>query len=281
MNRTGYNIRIAYQFPSDNVPFLSITSEAGNMYASYLQKTHGTWRSTSTDEQVFEVDLDGLRIIRVFCLYNHNLYFSSKIKIELFTDEAFTNLVYTITKDGITPLYGIGMGMLGITPLGGYSTEVGQRLPSSVIWMPKKIAAYARITITDTNNPDGYIQASRMILGDYWEPTFNFEPGYSSGPVTNSKQITLQNGSTYANRLTQQRDTTVALKNLLPEEELIIYEFLSKVDLNQHVLISTYPLEGSAIEQLHTILGNLTSWDKVTHDSLNIRSVSFNFREVI
>ena len=251
------------------------------MYASYLQKTHGTWRSTSTDEQVFEVDLDGLRIIRVFCLYNHNLYFSSKIKIELFTDEAFTNLVYTITKDGITPLYGIGMGMLGITPLGGYSTEVGQRLPSSVIWMPKKIAAYARITITDTNNPDGYIQASRMILGDYWEPTFNFEPGYSSGPVTNSKQITLQNGSTYANRLTQQRDTTVALKNLLPEEELIIYEFLSKVDLNQHVLISTYPLEGSAIEQLHTILGNLTSWDKVTHDSLNIRSVSFNFREVI
>ena len=196
-------------------------------------------------------------------------------------DSDFENIVYSTMVDGVIPLYGIGDGPLGIIPLGGYSSEVGQRIPSSVVWMPKTIASFARITLIDGDNPDGYIQASRLLLGDYWEPTFNFEPGYSSGPITNSKQISLQNGAIYANRMAQQRDMSISFKNLMPEEEVTVFEFVSHVDLNQHILVSTYPLEGSAIEQLHTVLGNVTNWSKVSHESLNTRSFSFDVKGVL
>ena len=37
------------------------------------------------------------------------------------------------------------------------------------------------ITVTDTTNPTGYVEASRLVAGTYWEPTINADYGASIG----------------------------------------------------------------------------------------------------
>lgn len=274
-------IRLAYRFPSDDKPFISYTSEAGNMLAKHLQKPYKSWRSTSLNDQIFVIDLNGLQNIGVFCLYGHNLFFTAFFTIELYLNSELTNLVYSTTINAYTPLYGIGEGLLGITPLGGYSEQLGDKLPLSIVWIEKTVASFAKITISDPENPAGYMQASRLVLGDYWQPNFNFTPGYASVIASSSEQITTADGGTFANRKAQQRKSTVSFKNLLPNEETEMFKLVTYVDKNKHVLVSAYPLEGTSIEQLHNILGFLVDWEPMNHENVNQRTFGFSIQESI
>lgn len=52
---------------------------------------------------------------------------------------------------------------------------------------------YWRLEITDTANPDGYIEISELYLGSYYEPDHNFKHGYGQ----DSKSITTKNKTAY------------------------------------------------------------------------------------
>lgn len=44
----------------------------------------------------------------------------------------------------------------------------------TAVWFPNQVAGkYCKITVEDSLNPKGYIDCSRIVIGGYWESTFN------------------------------------------------------------------------------------------------------------
>lgn len=297
---TNSNARIAYKFWSDLNQFVSFTSESGNMLASNLQnhQPSSLWRSTTTAAQHFVMDFGGLKKVTFICLYNHNFSYNAVIKLHIGLDADVVNYyglgegglgqtilgvpdnVYSYTFNAVKGFYAIGQGSLGIVRLGGYSDEAIY-MPFSLFWLPDEnvLGSYAKLSILDTTNPDGYIQCGRLLLGEHWSPDFNFEYGQSIKRVTNSKQLLMDNGATRASRLASYREMSLAFKNITYLESPIIDEMCNLVDLDKNVLISVYPGVGTTEEALNTMLAFFTEWSETTRDTLCQRSFNFKARE--
>jgi hypothetical protein len=116
------------------------------------------------------------------------------------------------------------------------------------------------IDIVDTSNPIGYIDCSRIVLGDYWEPKHNFEPGVSKEVVDSSSST-----RTYSGDLRVDRGTIHETINfnfaLLPESDVEQLEnILRFVGTNRYILVSMVPEYGSKkIEEYYTIYGVRTN----------------------
>lgn len=277
------NIRIAYQFWSDALPFLTYTSESGNMLASNLQNQQPSslWRSSSLALQVFKINLKGLRQVSLLSIYNHNFSITATVRLELAMDADFTNVIFDQTYKTMLPIYGIGQDMLGISPLGGYSTE-GISLPYSVFWITPMVCRYARVSILDAANSSGYIQCGRLVVGNYWTPTGgNLKYGYELNRVTTSKQIQMDSGATRASQLATYREMQISFEFLTAGDELTFHEILQKIDLYKNILVAVYPEEGTSNERLHTMLCFLVEWHGTARDSLCSRSGGFKTREAL
>lgn len=261
---------------------ITATSEAGNMVANRLLRNQiqTPWRSVGVNAQILQGVLLGTKSVSCLCLYAHNLSFAATIRLQLSLDN-FVTTTFDQTWDAILPTYGFGLDPFGLIPFGGY--EITQRTPYSVFYFDKKLGSYYRITITDLTNPDGYIQAGRLMLGDYWTPEFNVEYGDYSRDRKNTNVVTeSESGALFEKQGISYRSYEITLKKLTENDELRIDDLVKKAGKGGHVLFSAYPnYQNKSVERLHTALCVIDSSSKVTRSSFRFRNNSLVLREVV
>lgn len=263
---------------------ITATSQAGNMVASRLLGTsiQLPWRSTSTAAQVLSGTFADLKSCNYLCLYAHNLSYGATMRLQLSLDASFSSPTYDNTWDAVLPAYGFGVDSFGIEPFGGYTPN--KQTPYSVFWFDNSLAQFWRVTITDTGNPDGYIQAGRLMLGDYWDcedVRSNILYGYKRGVDNLAKLQRSYSGEVYVDRNKPYRKFSLGFGTLTENDEQNLYDMVTTCGLNGHVLFSAYPESDTTEGNAHTSLCRIVSSSESTRANFIWREQSFVLEEVI
>src|SRR5690606_11043410 len=112
------------------------------------------------------------------------------------------------------------------------------------------------IVIDATNKPVGYIDCAKIVVGKFWEPTFNFENGVDLN-ITDSSTISTTNaGEVVYDRgyIRSKLEFKYALLNDADKNKLV--EIFKECGIYKNILVSLFPTtaaEQTANEALYTI----------------------------
>lgn len=238
---------------------LTVTSEAGTYVKENLQNVQPgrIWRSTDLTDQVITCDLQKQRECTGFALYAHNLSINSAITFEVFADPGLVDLVYTTTFPGVTPEYGWGTQPLGLYGLGGYSDE-GIIQTFSTHWTAGVVVGQSiRVTISDSANPDGYIEAGRLKIGAAVDVPV--APGYSMGFSEQTSLTRTRGGALRSDNRPAYRWANIDTTLMDITEETRLMDLFEEVGRRSDVLWAAFPGESTTRERRNTILGRITS----------------------
>jgi hypothetical protein len=136
--------------------------------------------------------------------------------------------------------------------------------------------------ITDTNNTAGYVEASRLVIGDYWSPTYNTSFGLMAAPKSLSTNSRTESGDLVTNRGIQYNTMSFDLTWLNPADRLIFTKIIKSNGINKGLLISLFPdaAEDYDKEQTFQIYGKLTQVPDLTHPMYTMYSSKVDIEEI-
>jgi len=136
------------------------------------------------------------------------------------------------------------------------------------------------ITITDTSLT--YIEASRLVIGDYWSPTYNTSFGLVSAPKSLSSNSRTESGDLVTNRGIQYNSMSFDLAWLNPADRKIFTKILKSNGINKPLFISLFPdaSEDFDKEQTYQIYGKLVSLSDITHPMYTMYTAKVDIEEI-
>ena len=137
------------------------------------------------------------------------------------------------------------------------------------------------IAISDPSNPDGYIEASRLIVGDYWEPTYNLDIGASSGMVDSTSNSRTDAGDLVGDRGYRFRTMSLALSTLTAADRATLFKLFRNNGLSRGMFVSAYPAStDSELERDHQMYGKLTEMSQISLQFINMFAGTLALEEV-
>lgn len=130
-------------------------------------------------------------------------------------------------------------------------------ISKSIVWFPTKPTYVRSLTINfnDIANTAGYIDNSRIIVGDYWEPTYNIEKGMQLLSVDSSTTSETNAGSLVSD-IGFIRDKLSVDFALLPETDRVaLLNIIRSVGVNKNFLLSIFPGSYNSYENDFMIYG--------------------------
>jgi hypothetical protein len=189
------------------------------------------------------------------------------------------NLVYDSTTVKALPALGFGEFPFGTIPWGA-SVFTGWGKPFAVLWFPPTLVRSFRLTLSDTGNPDGYIEAKRLVLGSYFEPSINVSYGVDCRWESDSEQARTQGGSIRTDRRAIYRVLTGALGWLSAAERARWMEIARRAELSSEIFVSVFPEAGASTERDYAMLGKFTKMPSLNHHRVDLWGSQFEISEV-
>ena len=168
------NIRFIHDFASDRAT-LTASSTAGALAVSNMQRNEkaAVWRSTTTTATITATWAQAVEVDS-FAMGGSNLTSGATITIRLFALAEDADPVLAVEA----------------SPDSGFGAAVSQ----AQAWFAKTPIEKVEIEISDADNPDGYIEVSRLCIGLRHEMTYNPKYGAALGLVDRSKSSRAESG---------------------------------------------------------------------------------------
>ncbi len=119
--------------------------------------------------------------IDTICLLGHNASLAAVFDLTLYSDAAATEVVYSATDLSIWPrVFGIGEATMAEMTAGGIpiATDLDEYPRFRLVKLDQSYTVRAiRIDWRDPDNPDGYLEAGRLLAGVKWSPGYNITFG--------------------------------------------------------------------------------------------------------
>lgn len=178
---------------------LTAGSEAAGMEVEYLQTDQPSerWRSAGLSNLYIEVDLGAAQAINALILHDHNLTSAATWRIRGATSQA--NLT-------AAPGYDTGATFISVWPATGRPVTAGAKGWAgplfSMHWLldggpGAQTYRWWRIDLADAANPDGYVEAGRLIVDDAWQSSEAMEYDWSLTPLDDSPKERTEGGQIY------------------------------------------------------------------------------------
>jgi hypothetical protein len=248
------NIRVVFNNLVDDS---QITGTSGN-YAPELparnlavQGRTRLARTTNTSEMAFTVDFTDEYICNTAAIVRHNLTPNGQWRVRLYSGHnAGGSVVYDSAFIGSLS-YGANKFLIGNQYSYHYFTNTAARS--------------ARINISDSSNPDGFLQVSRAVIGQYSTTKVNTNFGAQVGWEENTRQTRTTGGSLRSELLTPYRTLSGTLNELSEDEREFWQSGSQYVGKRRDFLVSLYPEAGGQREMDNTILGKFTRAPQFQH----------------
>lgn len=174
---------------------LAASSAIATLPVSNLQNMQPKrkWRTDSATTAYIEIDFGAAGCAaNGMALIGHNLSASATIRVR-------GKASYPVTSSPT-----VDTTALSAWPTSGKPTdESWPHYLSWLDWVNSTALRYWRIDIADAGNADGYLEAGRLMLGAYWQPTLNFDlGGVPLGFDQRDVQTFTEYGSIYTDRRT-------------------------------------------------------------------------------
>ncbi len=264
------NVRIIFPNVADDATLTCSPAEVVALPVANLQdQTRGKlWRSNSViSAQHILGDLSGYQNCSALALVRHNMTATGTYRLRLYDQvgQAGT-LLYdsgSVTLGGT--ILGWGAFEWGADPWGSASLQ-DWPVPYFVIWFATVNALSFDLELTDTANPDGYLQAARLVIGHYFEPESNAGAGLEMAWMEQSKQVRTEGGTLRTDEREPYRRFGLTLPRLTATERTTLLDRLRRAGLRNDLFLSCAPEMDDDLERDYTGLVKLTATPAMVAD---------------
>jgi hypothetical protein len=273
------NLRIIYDNVIDSAS-LTASTAAGGLPATNLQRDQKglVWRSTGTSATLTATwstaqTLSG--VVLPFC----NLSANATIRVRVYTNTGDTTPVRdtgTVNARAYAP--GDIWGGAPSTSVNAYSFGGGSY---ARCWFTSAVGRKLEITLTDSGNPSGYLEAGRLVCGAYWSPTYNTNFGVGIGYVDTSTQTRTESGNLVTTIKPTHRTLNFDLQWLTDADRERMLSILRGNGLRKPLFVSVFPEDASAAkEQNYQLYGKMSGLNPITHPLYTVYSSSLSLEEI-
>lgn len=239
--------------------------------------------SAAAANTVIDIDCGATKSMRGFGLFNHNLQSTAQWRIKaslsaIGSTDVLDSGAKNVLQMSLSPdvlewedtgwWEGIGDGWV--------------RNMHPIIYVHSELisARYVRIEITDTTNPDGYVQVGRAFAGPVLEPAYNDDLGRGSGFVDFNTFDVGEAGAEFARLGRKVKRETVTL-SWLTEAEARFLRGISRQRGTDDDVLYVPDVGDAAAQQEYGFLGRVESGLESIDRPMNgdVRSVSLTLRE--
>lgn len=272
-------LRILYDNKADTAT-LTASSEAGALVVENLLTDIKTevWRATGTTAAV-TAEWDDPIMARVVAFPFCNLTATATIRVRGYTNASDPDPAVdtgTILAAAYDPLG----SWFGTRPLGvnaySYAGGTYARAYFAATWVRKLV-----IDIVDGDNTAGYVEAARLVAGDYLETEYG-ATGADLTPADDSTQSRSDSGDLRTKRGAQYRVLSIDLDVMLTADRARVFEILRRNGMTRPVFVSLFPEETSdpLLEQAHQIYGRLSKKSAMGLPFFNAYATSLEIEEI-
>lgn len=275
------NLRIVYDNAADRAT-LSASSTAGSLAVSNMLTDikSEVWRSTGSTATITATwttaEMVGM-VALPFC----SLSSGATIRVR-----AYTNIA------DVTPVLDTGVQMAaeappfdvwgwGSEPLGVNAYAYGGA-SYGVVWLNTIVTAQKIIVdINDSANPLGYIEASRIITGTYWEPVNNADYGVEVGVSDLSKHERSDAGDLRTDRGAIYKTMSLDLNFMPAQDRNALWRIIRGNGMSRPIYLSLIPKATDALEeQVFQIYGKLSRSSALRYQFANQYSSQLEIEEI-
>lgn len=267
------NLRVVYQNVADVISALTASSTAGSLAAANLLNDRKTevWRSSGTTATL-TATWNRAWPIRMVALAFSNLSPTATMVVESYRFAGDASPQYTspsipCSQTSVTTEAPVGFGG------GVYATA----------WFePGDVSEKIVITITDSASSTGYLQAGRLVIGDYWSPDRDAESdSVRLSMADETKQTRSESGVLWTDRGPMFKKLSFDLSYMSSSDRNTVWRMLTGNGEHTSVFVSLLPgsSEGTE-EQLHTIYGRLSASSSIQYKYQHLHATQLQIEEV-
>ena len=271
------NLRVIYQNWADTSTVTASSTMTGTGAFNLKKDTKSlVWRSNSVLIASLTVNFGATRYINGVVLPFTNLTSAATMLVTVTGGDSYnTGAVlacpYAASDTWDSTYLPVGANM--------YSYGAGN---TARVWFPRAQGTGVTILISDLLNPDDYLEASRLVIGDYWSPKFNTGYGMSVTPQDLSSNTRTEAGNLVTTRGIRFKTMQFDLSWLAPEDRTVFLRILKSNGLAKPLLVSLFPdcTEDYDKEQTYQIYGKLSQLSDISHPMFGIYSSNIELEEV-
>lgn len=261
------NMRIVYNNVANSASSITASTTSGSLTASNLltELKGQVHRSTGTSV-TYTVTWSENQKVGCVALPCTNLTATATMRVRLYSDVEATALVSDTGTKVAVPGFNLDP-KLWPTARNANSFAYGGGV-KAVRWMsPQRTNVRAVvIDLVDTNNPAGYIDSSRLVVGEYWSPTYNIQNGVQLEVVDNSQSSRRDSGDLVTDRSFVYDNLTFDFSLLTDSDKNTLTRIMRTVGTHDNIFVSLFPSDTSSItEHDSSIYGKRSSNSALTY----------------
>ena len=205
---------------------LSGGSWSATLPLANLQDRQLTRVARSADTQpastTMDVDLGAAKTISLVALLRHNLTQAGRWRVRISNASDFATVEYDSGWRDIWPaVTPFGQGLWGEFQWGGKLDGAEARtygIGAYDVLAAPVFARHLRLELDDQGNPDGYLQAGRLVVSPAWRPSRNLSYGWELGHVDESRRVRSRGGQLYVDPAPKRRRLAFVIEHLSEDE---------------------------------------------------------------
>lgn len=148
-------------------------------------------------------------------------------------------------------------------------------------WFPRATARQFVIDLADPGNPAGYIECSRLVMGNYWEPEINASYGASVTPLDTSTLYRTAAGEQRVAAGSTYRKLSLPLEHMTSLDRASVWRLVRGSGKRRPILVSLFPGDvDPELEQAHQLYGRLSDLAAISTPYFETYATSLDIEEL-
>jgi hypothetical protein len=275
------NLRIVFSNAANRAATLAAAAEAGALVAGNLLTDikSQVYRSTSTSAAL-TLTWANAETVRCVALPYTNFTNAATLRVRGYTNAADPDPVFDTTALTCCPytaasVFGWGINTPGVANF-GYGGAV-----YAALWFTGGAVKKLVIDIADPTNAAGYIEAGRLVVGDYWELDYNADYGLQIGYNDASEHKRNEAGDLMTGIRPRAKTLTFGLSQISPPDRKKLMRILRGNGKPGPIYISVFPGNADAdLEQDYQIYGKMSDLSAITLANFELYASSATVDEI-
>lgn len=251
-----------------------------NIANSQKYNNSRVFRTTDTAQVEVLFDFTSPVFVEAFSLWRHNLTSSAKLRVELFNGANQTGTKVYDSGEVLADIpKTLGDLIFGKDPLGA-SAHTGWETATRSIWFNDSVVVKSgRLTINNSDNPDGYLEIGRIYAGEVFTPRFNTDLGHAFKWETDVSQQPTAGGTVHTLDAATYRTLSFNLSHLDSSDRAIFADLTRILSTHKDFFIALRPNVGGAIERDYSFAAKFVAIPSLTAQASRYET-QCNIREV-
>lgn len=245
------NLRIIHRNVFDDYDTLAVivgASASGFPLNNLLVDTkQATWRSTNLSSPKIRATWAASQDVSGVAMAFTNLIAGSTFQAKFYDDPAAGSLLHDTGAVSITYSYD---PPAGFSTIGSSTFAYGGGTHASAFFDAISGVRRMEIEFTSAGNVDGYIEISRMIVGEAWEPNDHADYGARTIFIDGTQSLRTSSGNLVTDRGTITRALEFSMEAMDSQDKAALNNLFRSVGKSQPLFISFMPAASIGEEQL-------------------------------